>query len=93
MNGGMEGRMDGWMDGQLVMWTLRDSVIMGAAWKGEGPHRSMCWKNPTFTLIFASSSPCQHLHEAQCPSQRGVFQSCPSGSSKEQARPSCCANP
>lgn len=73
MEGWREEWMGRWMDGQLGTWALKDSVSMGAAWKGEGLHRPVFWNDPTFTLIFTSSTHCQNLHEDQSPSPRHIF--------------------
>lgn len=56
---------NGWMDRRTDTGILRDAVILGTAQEREGPPRPLCWKDPTFTLMFASSSPCQHLLKAQ----------------------------
>lgn len=54
------------MAGQLDTRTLGHSVIMGCFREG-GKSRSTCRKDPKFTLIFTSSSPCLRVHQAQSP--------------------------
>lgn len=53
------------MAGQLHTRTLGQCHHGGFLEAGRS--RPTCWKDPKFTLIFTSSSPCLHVRQAQSP--------------------------